>query len=369
MRIICISSAKIPSDTANSIQVMKVCQAFVQNGNEVLLFVPGSKKSGGDQKTLSEHYGLTTSFQIKWLPVKNRRIFPWAAVKEARQLKPDILYTWPFQAAALGLLTGLPTLLEIHDYPSGRIGPLWLRLFLLIPGRKRLLPITGALQSALRLPSRLTRVAPDGVDIERYASLPASKTARRRLNLPDSLTVLCTGHLYQGRGAEVFLHLARKFPKTSFIWVGGQPADVQAWSRRADRITNAKFIGFVPNALIPFYQAAADVLLMPYQRTVATSSGGNTAEICSPMKMFEYMAAGRAILTSDLPVLREVLDETTAVFCLPDDLTAWEAQLKRLLHDPSLRKKLGESARRAVEKYSWKKRAADVLEGFYETGS
>jgi glycosyltransferase involved in cell wall biosynthesis len=132
------------------------------------------------------------------------------------------------------------------------------------------------------------------------------------------------------------------------------------------QLANVLFTGFVPNERIPLYQSAADVLLMPYQRTVATSSGGNTAEICSPMKMFEYMAAGRAILSSDLPVLREVLDGTMAVFCPLEDAGAWETALGGLLADLPLRQVLGQRARAAVEQYSWVRRAQRVLEGFDE---
>jgi glycosyltransferase involved in cell wall biosynthesis len=140
---------------------------------------------------------------------------------------------------------------------------------------------------------------------------------------------------------------------------------VKTWATRAveQALTNVIFTGFVPNERIPMYQSAADVLLMPYQRTVATSSGGNTAEICSPMKMFEYMAAGRAILTCDLPVLREVLDEATAVFCPPDNIGAWESALSGLLANEKRRQALGQRARHAVRQYSWIERANRTLEG------
>jgi glycosyltransferase involved in cell wall biosynthesis len=264
-------------------------------------------------------------------------------------------------------------MLELHDFPTGGFGPLWLRLFLIFPGRKRLLPITTALGRALRLPEGQTVIAPDGVDLERYASLPRPEDARRLLGLPAAPTVLCTGHLYAGRGADLFLSLAAKFPHASFVWVGGRPADVETWMNRAAGLANVTFTGFVPNERIPLYQSAADVLLMPYQRTVATSSGGNTAEICSPMKMFEYMAAGRAILTSDLPVLREVLDGSMAVFCPLEaagvpvpapQLSAWESALGALLSSEDRRKTLGQQARAAAEQYSWERRTQRILEGF-----
>jgi glycosyltransferase involved in cell wall biosynthesis len=364
MRIVCISAAQIPSDTANSIQVMKVCQAFVQLGHAVRLLVPGDQPPDTSQEQLQRHYGLQELFPIQWLPTRNRRLFPWKAAGQARRLEPDLLYAWPIQSAALGLLYGTPAMLELHDIPVGRFGPLWLHLFLILPGRKRCLPITKALQVALHLPEAQTVIAPDGVDIERYCALPDSATARRQLALPEAPTVLCTGHLYAGRGADLFLRLAAKFPQASFVWVGGRLADVAAWKVRAAALANVTFTGFVPNEQIPLFQSAADVLLMPYGRAVTTSSGGNTAGICSPMKMFEYMAAGRAILSSDLPVLREVLDETKAVFSSLEHDEAWESALGGLLADPHRRELLGQCARRAAEQYAWVKRAQRVLEGF-----
>jgi glycosyltransferase involved in cell wall biosynthesis len=360
MKIACIAASQVPSDTANSIQVMKVCQAFVQLGHEVVLLVPNVP---GREVNLQEHYGLTESFPVEWLDTPARRFFPWKAVQRAHALGADLLYCWPLQSAVLGLLAGLPVAVELHDLPGGRFGRLWFRLFLVLPGRKRLLPITRALAQALNLPAAITRLAPDGVDLERYAALPDPRAARKALALPEAPTVLCTGHLYEGRGADLFLSLAERFPEVSFVWVGGRPVEVDAWRQKAAHLHNVTLTGFVPNGRIPGYQAAADVLLMPYAKVIATSSGGNTAEVCSPMKMFEYMATGRAIVTSDLPVLREVLDETMAVFCPPEAAEAWEQALRSLLNDPRKREVLGQRARVAVEPYTWIERARRTVEG------
>ena len=372
MKIVCVSASQVPSNTANSIQVMKVCQAFVQLGHEVILLVPGTQPSNFQPSTLRTKYGLTTPFEVQWLPVKDRRTFPWTAVRRARALNVDLLYAWPIQSAALGLLVGLPVMLEMHDFPAGSFGPLWYRLFLRLPGRKRLLPITHALRRELEhryrptLPLGQVVIAPDGVDLERYEHLPDPESARRQLGLNPGLTVICTGHLYAGRGADLLLTLASSFPKVNFLWVGGRPQDVDDWRSRASNsgLQNITYTGFLPNERIPLYQAAADVLLMPYERAVSTSSGGNTAEICSPMKMFEYMAAGRAILTSDLPVLREVLNEDNAVFCPPGEAGAWEKSLSLLLSDAKRRQALGQRAQTDVKGYSWLVRTHRSLEDF-----
>ncbi len=372
MKIVCISAAAVPSEAANSLQVMKVCQAFAQLGHAVRLLVPGEAPSGLDEPALMEHYGLRIPFPVEWLPARNRRTFPWNAVRRARRLGADLIYAWPLQSAALGLLAGLPVLLEMHDFPAGRFGPLWFRLFLRLPGRKRLLPITAALRRRLdqryrlKLTASQVVIAPDGVDLERYDDLPGPENARRQLGLPSGLTVVCTGHLYAGRGADLFLALAARFPEVNFLWVGGRPEDVEAWRRRAEaaNLKRVCFSGFVPNARIPLYQSAGEILLMPYGKVFATSGGGDTSEICSPMKMFEYMAAGGAILTSDLPVLREVLDETRAAFCPPEDARAWEIALAGLIAEPQRRQDLSRGARQAAGQYAWVERARRCLQGF-----
>jgi glycosyltransferase involved in cell wall biosynthesis len=205
------------------------------------------------------------------------------------------------------------------------------------------------------------------VELERFAALPDSpEPARQSLNLPSAPTVMCTGHLYAGRGADLFLALAKSISAAQFVWVGGRPTDVTEWQAKAaaQHITNLTFTGFVPNQALPLYQSAADILLMPYSRSIMGSSGtADSASVASPMKMFEYMAAGRAIVTADLPVIREVLNEGLAVFCEPDDVADWKAKVESLLFDASRRTGLGRSARASVQGYTWLARAEKILAG------
>lgn len=374
MKIVCISTSRIPSDTANSIQVMKACQALVQLGHTVHLLLPG--QGAAHWEALAERYGLTSPFEITWMPANpifKRNDFAWSAAAFARKDQADMIYTWAGQSAVFGLLFKLPVLFEVHDLPTGHLGPLWFRAFLRLPGRKRLGIITRALYQALQhafgpVPKREVVIAPNGVDLEQYAGLPDPAQARRSLSLPQAPTVLCSGHLYAGRGVELFLELARRFPAASFVWVGGRPEDVAAYRSQAERaqLGNVRFTGFIAQQQLPQYQAAADILLMPYARTIAGSGGGNSADICSPMKMFDYLAAGRAILTSDLPVFHEVLNPANAVFAPPEEAGAWAAALGQLLSDPGLRERLGAQARRDAQAYTWRTRAERLLAGFLE---
>jgi glycosyltransferase involved in cell wall biosynthesis len=100
---------------------------------------------------------------------------------------------------------------------------------------------------------------------------------------------------------------------------------------------------------------------MPYQRNVSASSGGDIARYLSPMKLFEYLACGRPILSSDLPVLREVLNPKNAVLLPPDEIEAWVAAIRELRHNPAQCAAMAAQAQQDVQQYSWEARAARIL--------
>ena len=371
MKIAAVTGSTIPSDTANSIQVMKTCSALAGLGHDVTLLVPGNRAL--ESVDLKSHYGLQTDFPIEWLSSSSRRMFTWNAVRRARGLRAEVLYTWFPQSAVFSLLRGVPTIFEIHIQPTGRFGPIWHRLFAALRGRKRLVSITHALVELLesdfhiRFQEKEVVIAPNGVELERFVSLPDPVIARQQLNLREAPTVMCTGHLYAGRGAELFIALARTIPGAHFVWVGGRPEDIEFWRQRVDtnKIYNVTFVGFIPNGSLPTYQAAADILLMPYSQSIMGSSGtADSAAVASPMKMFEYMATGRAIASSYLPVIREVLNEKNAIFCKPDDIQSWKSALERLLQNENLREELGRQARQDAQGYTWIARAERIMNGF-----
>ena len=133
-------------------------------------------------------------------------------------------------------------------------------------------------------------------------------------------------------------------------------------------LSNVTLTGFVENQRLPLYQAAGEILLMPYEWQITGSGGGNSADICSPMKMFEYLACGRAILSSDLPVLHEVLNESNAVFCPPQDLEGWSAALSALVAEPARMERLSRNAKETARQFTWLARQQKILAGFLSEG-
>jgi glycosyltransferase involved in cell wall biosynthesis len=116
--------------------------------------------------------------------------------------------------------------------------------------------------------------------------------------------------------------------------------------------------GLVPHAEMPCYLAACDILVSPHGRQ---ADGGEF--FGSPTKLFEYMAAGRAIVASAVGQIADVLEhERTALLVPPDDADALTAAILRLVDEPALRAELGRNARQAaVERHTWRQNAQRLL--------
>jgi glycosyltransferase involved in cell wall biosynthesis len=380
MKVALVAPTQIPARRANTVQVMKMAQAIAILGHEVRLSAPQAGAARDSKHTswgeLAFHYGLQHEFPIDWLPsIPRLRRYDYAyhAVRWARGWGAHVLYTRLPQAAALSSLLGVPTILEIHDFPQGRSGRWLFQRFLKGSGARRLVAVTQTLandlSSRLEAPaeSSFTLVIPDGVDLARYQNLPDPQGARLMLHTfqgrEERFTAGYTGHLYAGRGARLMLDLAERLPEITFLIVGGEPQDVARLQTEvgARQLENVFLTGFIPNTELPLYQAACDLLLMPYQEHVAASSGGDIAPYLSPMKLFEYLACGRAILSSDLPVLREVLNQENAVLLPHADLEAWAEAVQELRNDAARRLALAVRACQDATRYTWEARAEKIL--------
>jgi glycosyltransferase involved in cell wall biosynthesis len=297
-------------------------------------------------------------------------LFNLRAALIARRLGAALVLSRSIGAAAIAARLGLPTIWECHAPPEGFERRYW-SLLTAAPAFRRLVVISDALRRLMserhpELASHEVIVAHDGVDKARFADTPSPEAAKRAARRDPARPVAAyAGHLYAGRGIEVILGCAAVLPQWSFLIIGGLPADIAAVERqcRKTALNNIELLGFIDNAELPERLAAADVLLMPYQRRVMVSGGRlDTAAWMSPLKMFEYMAMGRPIVASDLPVLREVLDESCAFLVRPDDVSGWVDALQSL-RDPSLRERLAGTAKARAAQYDWSVRVRQVLTG------
>ena len=380
MKILIAAPSYLPSRRANTLQVMKMAQAIQSNGHEVRTLVPDSEKEAKpDWEIIAQHYGLRHNLDIQWLSrgasFRNYD-YGFKVIRHFHQWGGDILYTRLPQAAAWGSSLNVKTIFEVHDLPGGRMGPWLFRRFFRGSGAQRLVVISRALRDAIHnqifpLPDPpFTLIASDGVDFSRYREVPSSHEARLSLQatsipqLPvQNFTVGYTGHLYEGRGISLILDIAQHLPEFTFLLVGGDPPKVEEVKSEVSHrcLGNVILTGFIPNRELPLFQAACEVLLMPYQCEVAASSGGDIARYLSPMKLFEYLACGRVILSSDLPVLREVLDDSNSILLPPEDVGMWVQVLKVIRNDLPRQQVLGEQARKDSKRFTWKSRAERIF--------
>lgn len=374
MKIGYLSNSTIPSQTANSIHVMKMCQAMVQEGHDVILFAyQGRFNDKDNQKDIWDQYAIKKHFPILWLRKSrlggyDKSLF---AVLKAMQNSTDLIYTRNLSAATISSVLGFSTICELHDMPSGHIGSKLLPIFVHGKGYRRLVLISESLRQDIKkvysscLKGRDLIVSHDGVDLERFANLMTAIQARHHLGLEQKFTIGYAGSLYSGRGIELILRLAQKLMEARFLIVGGDVGMVGDLKRNAkcSSYSNIIFFGHVPHGEVPLYLSACDVLLMPYQRKVAVSGGGDTAKYMSPMKLFEYMAMERIIISSDLPVLREILNENNSVLCSPDDIQSWLVALRKAISNIRWRNQLAQNARNDAKNYTWQKRVQTCVSG------
>jgi glycosyltransferase involved in cell wall biosynthesis len=365
------ANARIPSLTANSLQIMKMCAAFARLGHDTSLVVPRFDRTLPTRDELERQYGVSTAFAIRWLRgwrMLGRRMYEARALLHARRSPADLYFTRNERLAARLARRRRPVVLEIHQPPRKARDVRALRRLARTGSLRALVVISDALRRLLLeqfpdLGNTRILVEHDGVDIERFRAHTSTHAARERLGWSrDPLTVGYAGHLYAGRGIELIMELAARFPHACFRIMGGEPVAIERTRTelRTRNLRNVELLGFIPNADLPQYLFACDVLLMPYARSVAVSGGGETAAFASPLKMFEYMAAQRPIIASRLPGVMEVLSEDNALLCDPEDVEGWSGALEAA-HDAALRKRLAERAERDVQHYAWDRRAQRIV--------
>ena len=171
-----------------------------------------------------------------------------------------------------------------------------------------------------------------------------------------------------GTGGEEWICCLRwlgNYQSATFTWAGGERHELPG----SDVPDNVHCHGYLVPKSVAGFLARADVLVAPYGEQVAAfGDRGDIAQWFSPLKVFEYLAAGRAIVASDLPALREVLrDGENARLVAPGAAPAWVEALRQLDQNRALLQQLGAAARTDfVSHYSWLRRA-QRYQSFIET--
>ena len=249
---------------------------------------------------------------------------------------------------------------EVHRVPGGRLRRRWAAEALAAGVRP--IAISSGVAEDLAHPELGARDVPvehDAVDEHLAATLPDRSAARQRLGLDSEQPIaLYAGGLLRWKGVDVLVDAARdpRLAGALVLVVGGMDRDVAALRARAAGASNVRVDGFRPAGDIPLYLAAADVGVVPNRATPRISS-----HYTSPLKVFEALASGLPLVASDLPSLRDVLDDGTATFVEAEDAGALAGGIATLLDDPGLRARRAAAGRQRVERATWTARARRVL--------
>lgn len=362
LHIAYLANSPVPTKAANCVHVMKMCGAFQSSGYRTTLLAERSAERGVVEAKLFDDFGVSP-FDICLLDSSRGSLaMEIERIKEGLRRGATHFFGRSLFGCYAAALTGTPNLLERHlplkDSESAIATDLFLR-----PSFEGLIVISDALKRWYQdrfasLTGRI-HVLPDAADP------PASGVGAFAFAAVEgtSFRVGYAGHLYPGKGAEIIAAVARLMPQVGFHILGGDDADVIRWQARTADLRNIAFYGFRPQREVSAFLSGSDAVLAPYQRQVKVQGGGEVSAWMSPLKIFECMAHAKPIISSELPVLREVLaHEVNALLCDPDDSESWVAAIDRLRNDPDLRARLSERARLDFEtNYMWSKRAQTIV--------
>ncbi len=365
------------------LQVFSMCNSFSRVGYKVTLAMEG----GGDferdlSQFIEDSFNEDILFEIaNWKkqhssPLVNRFLVKSQIVNIANRENPDIIFTRePFILKDLTKL-GIPLVFESHNsrlHTRFNLIHIFLKKRVVSvsknPNFKCLFSISEALSNFWKnngIPENKLFCWHDGFDSNLFESYLDKATAREKLNLPQDQTfVTYTGGLYPDREIDNMVLLAKEYPNIQFLVIGGPEKNRNYYQTIADKkmIKNISFLGFIKHTEIPLYLYASDVLLALWSSKVPTIN------FCSPLKLFEYMAAGRVILAHNFPTIREVLvDNEDVLFCEPDSLGDLKYKLGTALSFINTNELGINSRKKAYSSYTWDSRVKGLI-GFLKSNS
>jgi glycosyltransferase involved in cell wall biosynthesis len=367
---------RVGSRDGQAVHIEEIVTALRDLGHEVLVVGPGTTERaefGSDSGAIATLKRLLPRSLYELLELAYGCIAFLRLWRVYRRHRPDVLYErynlYLLAGVWLKRLTGMPMLLEVNSplvHERSRFGGLanqrlasWIER-VTWRSADRALPVTNVLAGFLRnagvAEERIT-VIQNGVGKEFLSDAAQGAAIRQRFGLDDAVVLGFTGFVREWHGLERVIELiADSDPllKLHFLIVGDGPAipELQrlAASRGVDR--RVIFAGLVPRHDIVAYVAAFDVALQP-----------QVVSYASPLKLFEYMALGRAIVAPSTPNICEVLSDREAVLFDPADPAAFRRAVEQLCHDAGLRARLGKAAREAIDRQglTWANNARRIV--------
>jgi glycosyltransferase involved in cell wall biosynthesis len=190
------------------------------------------------------------------------------------------------------------------------------------------------------VPDERLVVIPNGINAAQFAAAPTQERAKAQLGWPDALILGFTGFVRDWHGVDRVVRWlagtdAPAHAKLLIVGDGPARADLERLARELKVEDRVRFTGVVPRGDVPAFVSAFDIALQPAVTPYA-----------SPLKLFEYLALGKAIVAPRRPNIEEVLEQGRNALLFDENVTGdFEAALTRLCREADLRERLaGEAA-------------------------
>lgn len=359
-----IFHGRFPSEKAAAIYTHKNVESFVNEGIGVTVIVP--RRIGREPKK-------AVPYRVLYLPTIDLFFLP---IQKAAFL---ISYTVFSIMTAVYILICVPrdslivsnealplilivrffrkTMYEIHDFPERNF---WMYRYLF--RRVRWILVTNAwkkreLAERFFVDGEKSFIEPNGVDLSFFNININKNNARKRLGLPeDGRIAVYTGHLYGWKGVDTLARAAGYLSEVDVYFIGGTKSDVLRFKRKYGHQNNIYIVGHKSHGEIPLWQKAADILILPN-----TAKKDISKYYTSPMKLFEYMASGTPIVASDIPSIREIVDDASATFFTPDDPADLKEKIQATLADTKCAQEKAVNAYKTAREHDWNARAKRII--------
>ncbi|MDR2075677.1 MAG: glycosyltransferase family 4 protein [Desulfovibrio sp.] len=365
MRILVAAGFAAGSTFASTINTVKMAEGFAMLGHDVTLACRAPFAGVLDQEELKYQYALHN--HIRWTQLtptrKGQMLDPhWDF---ARQLFPYLLFSRPdfvfsrnYILPWLSSVMGIPTAAESHAHPGTSTRPF--NTFVKGTSRRRfkaLVTIARILADnfkSIGVPENKIVVLPDAVDLHNF--LPPDVLPVSPYGIGPN--VVYSGHLYDYKGIPDILGAAKLLPDVIFHLVGGLAEDIQRAKTSIEtlRQNNIVLHGHKPRTELPPYLWHADVLLLP------PSGKHPSAQWTSPVKLGEYLASGRPLLSTDIPALKAWLTDKQTKFVAPDDPASLAAGIQWLLEHTKEAAAMASSGQELASTLGYSQRASAILD-------
>jgi glycosyltransferase involved in cell wall biosynthesis len=363
-KILYLVNTRIPSEKAHGYQISKMCEAFASLGCDVELWAPARKNN--IKESVFDYYNLNKNFKVKYINSPDFLSFSKSKLLYRIQtlsflfklffLRIDsnsVVYTRAPEIAFVRGLRGDHVVYEDHEWPNNAS----LYVFLLRYVKKVVCITKGVADEYIKRGLKKSiLISPDGVDLDMFGVAKDKSATRISLNLPvDKKIVLYSGSLsmYAWKGVDTFLNAVELLPH-EFIGVvlGGNKDEISKLKMKTSQ--KIMYVERQKRDVVADYLKAADVLVLPNKKGDPASE-----KYTSPLKMFEYMASGVPIVASNLPSMKEVLNEKNCFFFEPNNETDLSHNILRAAKG-GVNEAL--TAYNDVQAYKCKKRAAAIIE-------